>query len=200
MDPVWWAASGGGVLVCVIGLLIVVLGSIGLLVLIFRAILVYRLLSAEKRASPGSAGARLRLQHDSHQAERSESLSGWLNAAVRREARKAQWGHTLLSVIISVAPLLGLLGTVTGMILTFHSLRLYGSGDPILMADGISQALSTTMLGLAVAIPLLIGQRWLLAQSNRHVRHLDALALWLTAESLSDSRRGSSNTECGNPA
>ncbi len=70
----------------------------------------------------------------------------------------------------------------------------------ILMADGIAQALSTTMLGLAVAIPLLIGQRWLLAQSNRHVRHLDALALWLTAESLSHSRRGASNTEVGNPA
>lgn len=167
-----------------IGILILVLGAIGLIVLILRALLVYRLLRAEKRTSASSAGATLRQQRDSHRTERSESLTAWLNAAVRREARKTQWGHTVLSVIIGVAPLLGLLGTVTGMILTFHSLRLYGGGDPVLMADGISQALSTTMLGLTVAIPLLIGQRWLLAQANRHVRQLDALALSLISESL----------------
>ena len=54
-----------------------------------------------------------------------------------------------------MAPLLGLLGTVVGMIETFQSITLFGTGDPKLMAGGISQALVTTMLGLIAAVPLL---------------------------------------------
>ena len=62
-------------------------------------------------------------------------------------------------VIASVAPLMGLLGTVTGMISTFDIITLYGTGNPKLLSGGISEALVTTMLGLIVAIPaLLIGQ------------------------------------------
>src|SRR5690606_23050734 len=59
-----------------------------------------------------------------------------------------------LKIVAVVAPLLGLLGTVTGMILTFQAITLFGAGDPKLMAGGISQALVTTMLGLWVAIPM----------------------------------------------
>ena len=55
-----------------------------------------------------------------------------------------------------IAPLLGLLGTVTGMIQTFQAMMIYGTGDPQLMAGGISVALVTTMVGLIAAIPLLI--------------------------------------------
>ena len=60
---------------------------------------------------------------------------------------------TLIKIISVVAPLLGLLGTVTGMINTFQAITLFGTGDPKLMAGGISQALVTTVLGLVVAIP-----------------------------------------------
>jgi biopolymer transport protein ExbB len=60
----------------------------------------------------------------------------------------------VLKIISVVAPLLGLLGTVTGMIVTFQAITLYGAGDPKLMAGGISQALVTTVLGLVVAIPM----------------------------------------------
>ncbi len=56
----------------------------------------------------------------------------------------------------AVAPLLGLLGTVVGMIATFQAITLFGTGDPKLMAGGISQALMTTVLGLIVAIPLVL--------------------------------------------
>ena len=59
----------------------------------------------------------------------------------------------LIKIISVVAPLLGLLGTVTGMINTFQAITLFGTGDPKLMAGGISQALVTTVLGLVVAIP-----------------------------------------------
>ena len=59
----------------------------------------------------------------------------------------------LIQGLIALCPLLGLLGTVTGMIVTFQMITLYGTGDPKLMAGGISQALVTTVLGLLVAIP-----------------------------------------------
>ena len=55
-----------------------------------------------------------------------------------------------------IAPLLGLLGTVTGMINTFHVITFYGTGDPRMMSGGISEALVTTMLGLSVAIPIML--------------------------------------------
>jgi len=61
-----------------------------------------------------------------------------------------------LNVLAAVAPLLGLLGTVTGMINTFQVITLYGTGDPRMMSGGISEALVTTQLGLAVAVPIMV--------------------------------------------
>ncbi len=79
-----------------------------------------------------------------------------IGEAVLREVPKVQRGLSFLKIIAAVAPLLGLLGTVTGMILTFQTITLFGAGDPKLMAGGISQALVTTVLGLCVAIPTLL--------------------------------------------
>ncbi|HAU05137.1 MAG TPA: energy transducer TonB, partial [Pseudoalteromonas shioyasakiensis] len=73
--------------------------------------------------------------------------------AIIREMPKITRNLTLIKIISVVAPLLGLLGTVTGMINTFQAITLFGTGDPKLMAGGISQALVTTVLGLVVAIP-----------------------------------------------
>ena len=73
--------------------------------------------------------------------------------AVFKETPELNKGLLIIKVISVVAPLMGLLGTVTGMINTFQAITLYGTGDPKLMAGGISQALVTTVLGLTVAIP-----------------------------------------------
>jgi biopolymer transport protein ExbB len=62
----------------------------------------------------------------------------------------------VVKVVSVVAPLMGLLGTVTGMIRTFQAITLFGTGDPKMMASGISEALVTTMLGLYVAIPMVL--------------------------------------------
>ena len=70
-----------------------------------------------------------------------------------RETPRLERGLSTLRVLTVVAPLLGLLGTVTGMIETFQMITLFGAGDPRIMAGGISEALVTTMLGLTVAIP-----------------------------------------------
>lgn len=85
-----------------------------------------------------------------------ESLELKLDEAVMKGTAKMERGLSTVKLLSSVAPLLGLLGTVVGMIGTFQSMMLFGTGDPKVMAGGISQALVTTVLGLVCAIPLVL--------------------------------------------
>jgi biopolymer transport protein ExbB len=85
-----------------------------------------------------------------------ETLELKLSEAILREMPKITRNLTLIKIVSVVAPLLGLLGTVTGMIMTFQAITLFGTGDPKLMAGGISSALMTTVLGLVVAIPTVV--------------------------------------------
>ena len=85
-----------------------------------------------------------------------ETLGLKLDEAILREAPLLEKWQGWIKVLAAVAPLLGLLGTVVGMIRTFQAITLFGTGDPKLMAGGISQALVTTVLGLTVAIPLVL--------------------------------------------
>jgi biopolymer transport protein ExbB len=85
-----------------------------------------------------------------------ETLELRMGEAVMREVPRINSYLPILKIIAAVAPLMGLLGTVTGMIVTFQAITLFGAGDPRLMAGGISQALMTTVLGLCVAIPMLL--------------------------------------------
>lgn len=114
-----------------------------------------------------------------------------VDEALLKEAPLLERGLTLLKLVAAVAPLLGLLGTVTGMIGTFQSITLFGTGDPKLMAGGISQALMTTVLGLCVAIPLLFCHSLLAARSRRLLQLLQQKGLALLAlqrEQLSDAQ------------
>lgn len=83
-----------------------------------------------------------------------------------RERRSLERGLGLLGLGAALAPLLGLLGTVTGMILTFRAIADVGVGDPKLMAGGIYQALYTTAVGLSVAIPATVAHRTLKARAD----------------------------------
>jgi biopolymer transport protein ExbB len=85
-----------------------------------------------------------------------ETLELKLDEATLRETARIERYLWAIKVVAAIAPLMGLLGTVTGMIQTFQAITLFGTGDPKLMADGISVALVTTMLGLCVAIPLVL--------------------------------------------
>ena len=85
-----------------------------------------------------------------------------------------------LGVSASAAPLLGLLGTVTGMIHTFRLITFFGVGDARLLADGISEALVTTEAGLCVAIPALLCHAWLTRLSKRHATNLESKITSLT--------------------
>jgi biopolymer transport protein ExbB len=82
-----------------------------------------------------------------------------------------------IKLLAAVAPLLGLLGTVIGMISTFQAITLFGTGDPKLMADGISQALVTTMLGLIAAVPLLFVHNQLDTRSREIIQIIEEEAI-----------------------
>lgn len=111
-----------------------------------------------------------------------ESLEMKLDEAVLKELPSLEKGHSLIKLLAAVAPLLGLLGTVTGMIATFQSITLFGTGDPKLMASGISQALITTVLGLVAAIPLLFLHNILSSKSREVIQILDHQSAGLIAQ------------------
>jgi len=85
-----------------------------------------------------------------------ETLESILQESILRELPRLERGLSPLAVFAAVAPLLGLLGTVTGMIETFNVITVFGTGDPKLMSGGISEALVTTEVGLIVAIPIML--------------------------------------------
>lgn len=85
-----------------------------------------------------------------------ETLELKLEDVILKEVPKLDKGLSTIKVLAAVSPLIGLLGTVVGMILTFQAITLWGTGDPKIMAGGISQALVTTVQGLIAAIPLLL--------------------------------------------
>ena len=111
-----------------------------------------------------------------------ETLELKLGEAILRESPKLSRGVMWLKIISVVAPLLGLLGTVTGMIVTFQAITLFGTGDPKLMAGGISQALMTTVLGLVVAIPTVLLHTMVASRSRSIQQVLDEQAAGMVAE------------------
>ena len=100
--------------------------------------------------------------------EKRETLESVLQEAILKELPRLERFLPALNIMGAVAPLLGLLGTVTGMIETFQAITLYGAGDPRMMSGGISEALITTMLGLAVAIPIMLVHTFL----RRRLEHI----------------------------
>jgi len=90
-----------------------------------------------------------------------------------REEQALTRGLTPLSIIAKIAPMLGLLGTVTGMIITFSQISLRGSGDASELAYGIGQALVTTAAGLIVAIPVLVGHGYLFSLVEKQLSDID---------------------------
>jgi biopolymer transport protein ExbB len=113
-----------------------------------------------------------------------ESLELKLHEAVLKERPDIEAGLSLLKIIAMVAPLLGLLGTVTGMIITFQMITLFGAGDPKAMAGGISQALITTVLGLVVAIPTVLMHTLVNGKAQRILHVLEEQSAGIVAGSV----------------
>ena len=145
------------------GYVIIALGIIALLLSIERFVtlsLVGGKLN-KQAANPDSAdtgnplGRVLQVYHDNKEID-AETLQLKLDEAILKEQPAVNARIAFIRIISMVAPLLGLLGTVIGMIVTFQAITLFGTGDPKTMAGGISQALITTVLGLTVAIPTVL--------------------------------------------
>ena len=112
-----------------------------------------------------------------------------ISEAVLREVPRLERFQPFLRLAVAAGPLLGLVGTVVGMIITFQSITESGSSDPKLMATGIGQAMIATVLGLGVAIPLLFANAGLAALSRSIVQILDEQSTGLLAEHI-ESRQG----------
>ena len=173
-----------------IGYIILFLASCGFMYAIF--LLIQRLsmqskmkvqLSNPQTIDSGNSLGRVLAVYQNEQSSKDlETLEMKLDEAVLKELPELEKGLSIVKLLAAVAPLLGLLGTVTGMIATFQSITLFGTGDPKLMAGGISQALITTVLGLVAAIPLLFMHNILNGRSKEMIQVLDQQAAGIIAE------------------
>jgi biopolymer transport protein ExbB len=170
-----------------VGYTIIVLGILALVIGLVRwtAVSVTSRKVAAQRKRDGAdrgnpLGRVLSVFEDNREAD-PETLELKLDEAVLRESSRLERFLWLVKTVSVVAPLLGLLGTVTGMIKTFQAITLFGAGDPKMMAGGISEALVTTMLGLTVAIPLVLLYETLANSTRRIIDVLDEQSAGLIA-------------------
>ncbi len=172
----------------VVGYVILALGAFGLLLVFFRLGYlswvggrIRRQLRNLAQPSQNNPLGRILCVSTESNAVNPVNLELQIDEAVLRETPRLTRGEGLIKLLAGIAPLLGLLGTVVGMIITFQSISLFGTGDPKLMANGISQALVTTALGLIVAIPLLFLHTLVATRSRALVQILDEQSAGLVA-------------------
>lgn len=135
-----------------------------------------------KTANTNNPLGRVLKIHEDNPSMDAETLELKMSEGVMRETPKLESGLTLLKIIAAVAPLMGLLGTVTGMIITFQAITIFGAGDPKAMAGGISSALVTTVLGLLVAIPTVLLHTIVNGRAQRIIHVLNEQATGIVAE------------------
>ena len=161
-----------------VGYLILALGAIGLLIALERMVVLgiaSRKVTAQLNsdsASQDNALGRVLSVYEANRNVDTETLELKMSEAIFRETPALNRALLFIKIISVVAPLMGLLGTVTGMIQTFQAITLYGTGDPKLMAGGISQALVTTVEGLTVAIPMVLLHTIVSGRSKRIIQVL----------------------------
>lgn len=171
-----------------IGAIIILVGFIGVLLAIERLIsltLMSMSVSAQKKSDTvktnNPLGRVLKVYEDNKNVD-VETLELKLGEAILQETPRISRNLTLIQVISAVAPLMGLLGTVVGMILTFQAITLFGTGDPKTMAGGISTALMTTVLGLVVAIPTVLAHAIVSMFSKSVIHVLEEQSAGIVAE------------------
>lgn len=158
----------------VIGYIILGLGVLGLLIALARYVFL-SLVSGKIKRQVKNIGepkqnnplGRIAMVYDDNRDKPLNERELALEEAMIKEAPGIERYNGLIKLLAAVSPLLGLLGTVIGMIITFQSITLFGTSDPKLMAGGISTALVTTVLGLSVAIPLLFAYTFINAKSRK---------------------------------
>ena len=181
-----------------VGNVIIALGIFGVLFSLWKGIVLLVRGNAIKRqlkrddASESNALGRVMKVYQDDPDQDVETLELKLDEAILRETAPLESGLPLIKVLYVIAPLVGLLGTVVGMIVTFQQITLFGTGDPRMMANGISMALITTVLGLMVAIPLTIIHSLLHSRARALIQILEEQAAGIIAR-LAERRHGSAH-------
>ena len=172
----------------VIGFIIIGVGVIGIILGFFR-LLMLTLVSVNVRsqlksdkASKNNPLGRVLMVAESNPNADTETLELKLGEAILKETPSLESLLTLIKMIATIAPLGGLLGTVTGMIQVFQQITVYGAGDPTIMAGGISQALMTTVLGIVVAIPTIFMHTVVKSRSDNIIHILEEQATGMIAQ------------------
>ena len=162
----------------IIGYMIIVIGIIGLLIALKRFIVLSSIdrkikVQLHDNAPGDNPLGRIMAVYKANPDADTETLGLKLDEAILKETPILQKGLRVVALLGEIALLMGLLGTVTGIIETFQSITLFGTGDPRVMSGGISKALVTTVQGLMTAIPLLLLHSALSSKSNRLIHVLD---------------------------
>lgn len=171
-----------------IGRAIAAVGAFGFLLAIWRLLVLTAMNSKVKaqlksdKANANNPLGRVLMVHEANPTMDTETLELKLSEAVMKEVPSIESGLNLLKIIAAVAPLMGLLGTVTGMIITFQAITIFGAGDPKAMAGGISGALVTTVLGLLVAIPTVLLHTVTSGQAKKVVHVLEEQSTGIIAQ------------------
>ncbi|HCE3714132.1 biopolymer transporter ExbB [Vibrio parahaemolyticus] len=163
----------------IVGYVILAMGAVGVIIALL-CFLRLQIIGGKMRKQaksdtviPGNPLGEVIQAYQDHKGDNLEDLEAKLDEIILRNAPSIERFISSIKLFASVAPLLGLLGTVMGMIGTFQAITLFGTGDPKLMAGGISEALVTTMLGLVVAIPLLFLYTIVHSKGRRLVQTLE---------------------------
>jgi biopolymer transport protein ExbB len=181
-----------------VGYIIIAVGLVGAAVWVFQFLYlvmarigVTRQMKNLDHPSPDNALGRVLLAFKGNKdriEEEAEVAELRLSEAQLLEIPKLERFQAMLRLAVAAGPLLGLIGTVVGMIITFQSITESGSSDPKLMAAGISQAMIATVLGLGIAIPLLFANAVLVSFSKRIIELLEGQGQGLLAESIEKRR------------
>tara|TARA_B100001939_G_scaffold139819_1_gene121062 strand:- start:1009 stop:2397 length:1389 start_codon:yes stop_codon:yes gene_type:complete len=170
-----------GFIIIGVGIVGILLGFLRLLLLSLTSIKVRGQLKKDKPAKNNPLGRVLMVAENNPTAD-TETLELKLGEAILQETPALESMLTLIKMIATIAPLGGLLGTVTGMIQVFQQITVYGAGDPTIMAGGISQALMTTVLGIVVAIPTIFMHTVVKSRSDNIIHILEEQATGMIAE------------------
>lgn len=171
----------------VIGFMIIGLGAIAVIIALIRSFIL-TLVAAKVNAQVKSDKAnknnplgRVLLVAEANPTADTETLELKLGEAILQETPSLERFLTLIKIISTIAPLMGLLGTVTGMIAVFQQITVYGAGDPTIMAGGISMALMTTVLGIVAAIPAILMHSWVKSKADRIIHIMEEQATGIIA-------------------
>ncbi len=178
-----------------VGYTILVLFAIALLICLERGItltLTSRKIKAQLKSgspNPNNALGRVLSVYDQNRKDDVETLSLKLDEAIMKEVPTIEARQGFIKLIAAIGPLLGLLGTVLGMIITFQSITLFGTGNPAYMAHGISVALVTTVEGLVTAIPLVFLHGAISGKSQELVHILEEQTAGILASQAEKANR-----------